>query len=82
MFQKIIGRIGTKWFPYWCEFCPKRYSRLEKFHAHYLQCESRKLAIYRKEAALRKIAPTNRKQKRNMAKKAGQIKDWKQLNAD
>jgi hypothetical protein len=82
MFKKIISTLGTKLFPYWCNYCPRRYRTEAKFHAHYLRCEARELALYKERIALEKIAPTNRKQRRTMAKKAGQIKDWKHLNAD
>lgn len=73
----MLKKFLIKLFPFWCPYCPKRYAREHRFHKHYLVCEGR-LAH---EERLRSIAPKNRKQKRIMAKKAGQIKDWKKLNA-
>lgn len=81
MFKKLLGRLTTKLFPYWCPYCPKRYRTEVKFHAHYLLCEGRKSAQARERAQLAAIAPKNREQKRKMAKKAGMIKDWGKLNA-
>lgn len=81
MFKKILGSIATRLFPYWCSYCPKRYANETKFHHHYLQCEGRKKAQAAERARLRAIAPVNREQKRKMARSAGQIKDWKYLNA-
>ena len=81
MFQKILGKLATKIFPYWCPYCPMRYHTEKKFHAHYLRCEGRQLAEAREAEHLSRNAPVNREQRRRMAKKAGQIKDWGELNA-
>lgn len=82
MFRKILGLLITKMYPYWCNYCPWIYRTEQQFHAHYRLCEGRRLAKEREDRALAAIAPKNRAQKRAMAKKAGQIKDWKSLNAD
>ena len=80
--QNLLGRLATRFFPYWCPYCPRRYMSMESFHTHYWACPG-KLDHDTKEAeSLRVIAPSNRGQRRAMAKKAGQIKDWKQLNAE
>lgn len=80
MFKKILGRFGTKVFPYWCPYCPKRYHKENRFHAHYLRCEGRLSAERSKEKAIERIAPKNRRERRSMAKRYGKIKDWKSLN--
>lgn len=69
-----------KLLPYWCNFCPKRFISEEKFAKHYATCVFRKKAIEKEKELLEKIAPKNRAERRKMAKKAGQIKDWKDLN--
>ena len=81
MLQKLVQRLTTKMFPYWCPYCPRRYHFKSKFHQHYLRCEGRLAAQARENEMLEKIKPRNRAQRRRMAKKAGQIKDWDKLNA-
>lgn len=80
MIQKIIGRITTKVFPYWCPYCPKRYHKEEKYHRHFLYCEGRKAAMLEEDRIFAEIAPKNRAQRRKMAKNAGLIKSWQDLN--
>lgn len=86
MIKKLLAVVAKKLFPYWCPYCPMRYRTEEKFHSHFRVCKYRKAAVAEAERkeneALRIIAPVNRDQRRRMAKKAGQIKDWKSLNAD
>lgn len=78
----ILTKIVNWLYPYWCNFCPKRFRTETKFHAHYLVCEARKLAKKRmEEKYIADNAPVNRDQRRKMARKAGQIKDWGKLNA-
>lgn len=65
--------------PYWCKYCKRRFRRLEKYHQHYLKCDYE--YQMRVNQHLERIAPVNREQKRKMAKKAGKIKEWGDLNA-
>jgi len=76
--KKYIGKVVAKATPYWCKYCPKRFSKKKSFINHYLHCESRLMV---KDKQLRESAPVNRGQRRRMAKRAGQIKDWDRLNA-
>lgn len=62
-------------YPYWCNFCEARFRDKDKYHRHWLMHKKQQ------NDALSAVAPVNREQKRKMAKKAGQIKDWKHLNA-
>lgn len=80
MIQKVIGRIGTVLFPYWCPYCPRRYHSESKYHRHFLHCEGRKRAMSQVDEAYAAIAPKNRAERRRMAKRAGQIKAWEKLN--
>lgn len=79
--QRFYAWFVKKFFPYWCNYCPKRFSSEQKFHDHFLQCESRKAFMSEQDRALEAIAPVNRDQRRRMAKKSGMIKDWGKLNA-
>jgi hypothetical protein len=81
MIKKLLGRLVMRVLPYWCPHCPRRYRTEKRFHLHYMQCRGRLLAVAREEKAFEAMAPKNRQQKRKMAKKAGRIKDWGELNA-
>lgn len=78
MLKNLVARLIKKLFPYWCPHCPKRYRKEQQFQVHFLRCEGRKAY---EESRIEAIAPVNRDQRRRMAKKAGQIKDWGKLNA-
>lgn len=87
--KKILVTLSLRFqrfFPYWCNFCLRRYRKEQKFHEHYLSCPVREKAIMdareARERAIARIAPVNRAQRRKMAKKAGQIKHWGELNRD
>jgi hypothetical protein len=82
MLQKLLGKFATINFPYWCPYCPSRFRKEAKFHKHYLVCEARQAKVRQEEIFLRSVAPVNRDQRRKMAKRAGKIKDWAELNAD
>lgn len=78
--KKIVGKVTTKLFPYWCNYCPKRYKDKDKFEKHWIGCEARLLQQKKEDQALALIAPKNRAERRRMAKKSGLIKEWASLN--
>ncbi len=71
----------TRALPYWCDYCPKRFRTEAKFHKHYLFCPERLAYKKKMDEILERNAPVNRAQRRRMAKKAGQIRNWGELNA-
>ena len=80
MLKKLVGKIATKLTPYWCPYCPYRTGKEKSFEYHFLHCEARKRSVLAERKVLEAIAPVNRKQRRNMAKRSHLIKDWKKLN--
>lgn len=76
----MLSKLVTKILPYWCKYCPKRYMRLRRYHRHFLLCEGRKRTMLREQEVLGAVAPVNRHQRRQMAKKMGGIKEWKNIN--
>jgi len=78
--KKIVGRVVTKMFPYWCNYCPKRFKDKEKFEKHWLGCEERLKVKAAEDEAIALFAPKNRNERRKMAKRAGKIKEWSYLN--
>ena len=54
--------------------------RLSRYHRHFLLCEGRKRTMLREQEVLGAVAPVNRHQRRQMAKKMGGIKEWKNIN--
>ena len=82
MLKKLLGRLGTKIAPYWCPYCPYRSPRQKAYELHYLKCDVRAEYERKQRQAIERIAPINRDQRRKMAKRAGQIKDWSKLNAE
>ena len=71
-------KLLTKIFAYWCPICSRRFITKKKFEKHYFPCKYRH--DMKVTERLEKIAPKNRAERRAMAKKAGQIKDWDKLN--
>lgn len=72
--EKLLQRL----LPYWCPHCMRRFVRESSFHKHYFGCNERYQLKMNEKLGL--IAPKNRAERRAMAKKAGQIKDWSKLN--
>ena len=72
--EKLFQRL----FAYWCPVCSRRFIRKKSFEKHYFPCKEKQDLKVNERLGL--IAPRNRKQRRDMAKKAGQIRDWKNLN--